>query len=265
VGDPFLGTGYGTFHEPIAQLLDRYLPGEAVDLTPLIHAEWERLRVRRTERLAASTPDDKHHDHDQIRNEEAEEKEDEERKETKEGMSAGMRKVCCLGECSEKAHRLVDLDIQELERLPPEDAIDTAREEVVLVALCNKLCECLDDGRPVVVWMTLDLQPLRKDVETWIDCASVATTPRPIDPSNDSDKKGEDTEEEEKEVVVWHSPEHCALLVGYEAKGALVHSFLVNDPHTGRRERYPARLFLERWAALGCQAVTTSPSLKQTN
>lgn len=33
VGDPFQNTGYGVYHSPIASVIDKYLPGQAVDIT----------------------------------------------------------------------------------------------------------------------------------------------------------------------------------------------------------------------------------------
>lgn len=66
----------------------------------------------------------------------------------------------------------------------------------------------LDLGIPVIVWITLELKEPRVTDKWW------------------------DEKEREREVV-WTSPEHCALLVGYDEK-----NFLVNDPHTGKTE-YP--------------------------
>ncbi|ELR10913.1 uncharacterized protein ACA1_145550 [Acanthamoeba castellanii str. Neff] len=55
----------------------------------------------------------------------------------------------------------------------------------------------------------------------------------------------------EADIIRWTSPEHCALLVGYSPTAVFI-----NDPHTGKRERYDRDLFIDRWLHLGTQAIT---------
>jgi uncharacterized protein YvpB len=80
------------------------------------------------------------------------------------------------------------------------------------VDLTNKSIETLkqhlDNGKPVIVWMTLDL-----------------SAPKETDKRFD--------EKQPLNEIIWIWPEHCALLVGYDDT-----NYLVNDPHTGKTE-YP--------------------------
>jgi uncharacterized protein YvpB len=72
----------------------------------------------------------------------------------------------------------------------------------------------LEHKIPVIVWITLELKEPRETDRWW------------------------DEKEREKEVV-WTSPEHCALLVGYDER-----YYYVNDPHTGKTEYLSLSLFL---------------------
>lgn len=92
------------------------------------------------------------------------------------------------------------------------------------------IADCLDDGRPVIVWMTLELKEPHVTDE-WYDCNVVGGG--------------------EADIIRWTSPEHCALLVGYSPTAVFI-----NDPHTGKRERYDRDLFIDRWLHLGTQAIT---------
>lgn len=64
----------------------------------------------------------------------------------------------------------------------------------------------LNNGKPIIIWMTLELKE-PKETDRWKD------------------------EKERNTEIVWNSPEHCALLVGYNDL-----NFIVNDPHTGKTE-----------------------------
>jgi len=90
----------------------------------------------------------------------------------------------------------------------------------------ENLKKSLDKKIPVIVWFTIELKEPR-ETDRWLD------------------------EKERENEIVWISPEHCALLVGYDEN-----HFIVNDPHTGNTEYYDKDLFLLRWQQLGCQAVT---------
>ena len=57
-------------------------------------------------------------------------------------------------------------------------------------------------------------------------------------------------------IIEWRSPEHCALLVGFDEDSTGITHVIVNDPHTGKQERYPMLLFKQRWMEMGSQAVT---------
>ncbi|EFA80427.1 hypothetical protein PPL_07261 [Heterostelium album PN500] len=79
---------------------------------------------------------------------------------------------------------------------------------------------------PIIIWMTLELRK-PSITDTWIDVNV---------PENE---------------IHWVSPEHCALLVGYNEN-----EFIINDPHTGKVEYYNKDLFLKRWRQMGRQAVS---------
>lgn len=125
VGNPFSKAGYGVFHQPVAGIINKYLPGRAADIT---------------------------------------------------GSSF------------------------------------------------HTLKRVIDSGRPVIVWVTINMAP-PKVSKVWYD--------------------------EKGSKVVWIIPEHAVLLVGYS--GNLV---FFNDPWTGTRRAYPTSTFLHRWEAMGRQAVT---------
>jgi uncharacterized protein YvpB len=84
----------------------------------------------------------------------------------------------------------------------------------------------VEEGRPVVVWATIELKE-----------------PRPTDRWEDLDGSGT--------IIQWVSPEHCMTLVGYTKTCVVIH-----DPHTGKQELYPRELFRLRWEQMGRQAVT---------
>jgi uncharacterized protein YvpB len=89
-----------------------------------------------------------------------------------------------------------------------------------------ELLATIDEGRPVVVWATIELKEPRV-VQSWDD-------------AGDSGER-----------IEWKSPQHALLLIGYEEA-----TVVVNDPHTGGTERYPRDLFQARWEQMGRQAVT---------
>lgn len=191
VGEPTSRASFGTFHEPIARLLDDepYVRGLVLDLTDRIRAA---LREHDTN-----------------------------------GRGDLQRESANVG--ADDAHR---------------DNSAEADEERQRVAFAH-LQACIDDGRPVIVWMTLELRPPRVTDE-WEDCREEDT----------AEGEGDDVRKEGKSrrLIRWTSPEHCALLVGYGPDVVFI-----NDPHTGRRERYDRRLFLRRWLHMGAQAVTLRP------
>jgi hypothetical protein len=86
--------------------------------------------------------------------------------------------------------------------------------------------------------MTLELKEPRLTDE-WYDCMA------PDDQEDDGTSA----------IIRWTSPEHCALLVGYSPTAVFI-----NDPHTGRRERYDRDLFIDRWLHLGAQAISLRPA-----
>lgn len=88
----------------------------------------------------------------------------------------------------------------------------------------ENLLKILDSGRPVITWATVDMaRP--KVAETWYD--------------------------ENGNEIVWKTPEHALLLIGYTKN-----EIIVNDPYTGNKEYYPIATFEAVWEAMGRQAVT---------
>jgi len=83
---------------------------------------------------------------------------------------------------------------------------------------------------PIVIWMTLELKPPRGITDTWYDQNNLS------------------------QPIHWVSPEHCALLTGYDKEYYYIH-----DPHTGNREKYKKQLFIQRWRQIGRQAVSLLP------
>lgn len=88
----------------------------------------------------------------------------------------------------------------------------------------DALKSVIDSGRPVIVWVTINMAPPRVS-KVWYD-----------------DKGSK---------VVWVIPEHAVLLVGYTGTHVIV-----NDPWTGTTKAYPTATFIHRWQAMGRQAVT---------
>ena len=122
--------------------------------------------------------------------------------------------------------------------------------------------------RPVVIWPSLGLQAVRPS-ECWIDERELVARIGRSGKKHPSDAEleewmmlGDEKGEEGKDpvVVVWKSPEHCCLLVGYEEQQDRV--VVVMDPHTGKLDRLDAGLFQERWRELGSMAVSISIKTK---
>ena len=82
----------------------------------------------------------------------------------------------------------------------------------------EELCRYIDAGLPVVFWTTLDFDPAPKGEERWL-----------LDDGRE---------------VVWHSGEHCVLLVGYDAE-----NYWFNDPHGKGLCKHPKEL-VERCHAM---------------
>lgn len=340
VGEPHLSSSFGVFHEPVAQLLESILPGESLNLTPLIQQELKRLRGLRKQ----------HNKHNEDKEDNADGSDDSNSKNRSsklgDGLGCKTSFICCIGRCSPETHEEIEEDITELQHyttkraeregsaaknkplselivgweaenggregsaspasgpIMPEVAVETQQQPVLLTLGKNVLCRCLDEGKPLVIWVTLELRPVRPhsphqqdqaQPNVWVDCSASPSGRGTTFPDNEEKERGAQAAPQ----IVWHSPEHCVLLVGYVLKRAerqghpTSHQetqtkenernefkrkkekekeyekenekeqekielafFLVNDPHTGKLERYDAILLLQRWAAMGAQAVT---------
>ncbi|PKM94821.1 MAG: hypothetical protein CVU84_07810 [Firmicutes bacterium HGW-Firmicutes-1] len=90
------------------------------------------------------------------------------------------------------------------------------------------LFEVIDSGRPVMVWATINMLPMRLTTKWKLNDGS---------------------------AFQWPGEEHTLLLIGYTNNYVIV-----NDPYTGQEEYYSKALFETRWKSLGLQAVTVKPT-----
>lgn len=88
----------------------------------------------------------------------------------------------------------------------------------------DRLFEVIDSGRPLIVWTTMYLKEPKLN-SVWYD--------------------------ENGKTVEWKTPEHAMLMVGYTAD-----KIIVNDPLVGGYVEYDKETLLNRWEAMGSQAVT---------
>lgn len=91
------------------------------------------------------------------------------------------------------------------------------------VELEQLIDQYIDEGKPLVVWATLDLKAPQKGNSWYLEDGSLFT---------------------------WKSQEHCMVLVGYNDR-----YYFVNDPQTGTCVQYPKFLFEMRYIQMGLQAV----------
>lgn len=87
----------------------------------------------------------------------------------------------------------------------------------------DDLYKYVEDGKPVVIWSTIDLKETYRNI-TW-----------------DVDGK----------EIAWRANEHCMVLIGYDKDN---NTCIVSDPLQGIKE-YPRDLFNQRYEELGKQAV----------
>ncbi len=117
---------------------------------------------------------------------------------------------------------------------PISDIIDgylPLRSQDVTGCAFETLLEILDDGRPIVVWATIDMKEPSINA-VWQD-----------------EHGGE---------VIWKTPEHAMILIGYTETHVLV-----NDPIMGTKVSYDRTIFKSRWEAMGHQAITLSAIVPQ--
>lgn len=99
----------------------------------------------------------------------------------------------------------------------------TALQGVSLPELCRT---CIDDGRPVLIWATMEMKEPTEG-RTWIL------------PSGES--------------YTWTAGEHCMVLIGYDED-----NYIMNDPQTGKVVKYPKWLTESRYNFLGMNALEIS-------
>lgn len=88
----------------------------------------------------------------------------------------------------------------------------------------DALLEIVRSGKPVMAWTTIDQQTTFHS-KTWTD--------------------------NQGNTIKWHRYEHAVVIVGFDT----VHVF-VNDPTTGKEEKYNRELFERNWTSMGKRAVT---------
>lgn len=108
-----------------------------------------------------------------------------------------------------------------IEKLAPGRSLNLTGKEFL------EVLNMIDEGQPIVMWVTIDLAPPRKTL-SWKTPAG---------------------------KFQWIAPEHAVLVVGYDDS-----YIYANDPLTGKQEKYPRDVFEMRWNSLGKQAVTMKPS-----
>lgn len=105
------------------------------------------------------------------------------------------------------------------------DAVDISG--ISLKDLCMEYIDC---GEPVIIWASVDMEPLvASEANIW-------------------EIEGTD------ETVEWKSNEHCFLLVGYDEE-----NFCFHDPQRGAYTLYPRETAEARYREMGSQAVTIHP------
>ena len=105
------------------------------------------------------------------------------------------------------------------------DAVDISG--ISLKDLCMEYIDC---GEPVIIWASVDMEPLvSSEANIW-------------------EIEGTD------ETVEWKSNEHCYLLVGYDEE-----NFCFHDPQRGAYTLYPRDTAEARYREMGSQAVTIHP------
>lgn len=88
----------------------------------------------------------------------------------------------------------------------------------------EQILNTVDDGRPVMVWVSIGLLPIDERYG-WVT--------------------------EEDEGFIWPGNEHALVVVGYTQD-----QVITNDPYRGQEVYYDKQLFMQRWNDLGRQAVT---------
>lgn len=116
--------------------------------------------------------------------------------------------------------------IRTLEKVAPGRSLNLSNKSF------EEVLKSIDDGQPVIMWVTIDLNP-PKQTKIW-------QTP--------SGK------------FQWIAPEHAVLVVGYDDK-----YIYANDPLTGKRETFDRAVFKSRWISLGKQAVSMKPKVSTLN
>ncbi|MBE6806239.1 MAG: hypothetical protein E7526_07020 [Ruminococcaceae bacterium] len=87
----------------------------------------------------------------------------------------------------------------------------------------EQLCSFIDNGQPVIVWVTMDMREAENG-KSWIL------------PSG--------------ETFIWVAGEHCMVLIGYDKE-----NYWFCNPGTGAVEKYEKELCQSRYEALGSQAI----------
>jgi uncharacterized protein YvpB len=88
----------------------------------------------------------------------------------------------------------------------------------------NDLLETIKSGRPAVVWATENMAT-PNIASVWQDYSG--------------------------DIVDWYEPEHALLMTGWDDDYAYM-----NDPMTGKEERYSLWDFKDVWETMGSQAIT---------
>ncbi|MGL4738970.1 MAG: C39 family peptidase [Cellulosilyticaceae bacterium] len=92
----------------------------------------------------------------------------------------------------------------------------------------EELLKCIDESRPVMIWATINMVPMKLTRSWYTSDGSLFT---------------------------WKGNEHALVMVGYDDSYVYM-----NDPYTGKREKYDRKKVENRWASMGKQALAIKPA-----
>ena len=96
-------------------------------------------------------------------------------------------------------------------------------------ASIDQFCQYIENGQPVIVWATMDMDPTDYGSSVWI--------------AHDG------------QLIIWPGREHCLVMTGFDTAKDEVY---MADPLTGEITTYSFSVFYKRWLEQGCQGVIVS-------
>lgn len=93
-------------------------------------------------------------------------------------------------------------------------------------ASIDRFCQYVENGQPVIVWATMDMEHTDYGSSVWIA--------------------------DDGQLIIWPGREHCLVMTGFDTAKDEVY---MADPLTGEITTYNFSVFYRRWLELGCQGV----------